>query len=406
MISLTRAFLCLCCGVMTLAGCENSAPIQDPLTENQPAPVAGETTPQLPTEPDSSDSLTGTVTQPEVATVPEPERAPVQLAEAPPSDPVTSGPAAVPVTPPVVKQPEQPKPAGQSRLDKDLANLQIPPPWLESVEPAWDTSRPWKEARLEIRRLLGLNKEDARKEGIKLLWDYHSKNDIGDGHEYGFDLFLGGEKVWAIKEFREWLPAQTEYLLMRGWTALASLYVEYGEFELAEETLKTLIGKVPDYEVPLMREAEAHDAFGDLYVAWGMIDKAKRHYADAVRLYPQGKPKYGRHLLPRRAKKVQAKLDLLSFGTLTNASLRDGRYRQKALGYSGDINLTVVIENGRVSDITLTHQEKIDQNACVMIPRRIADEQTLKVDGITGATITKDAIVGGTFQALKQAGLK
>lgn len=406
MISFTRAFLCLCIGVMTLAGCENSAPIQEPLTESQPATAASDVEPQLLTEPDSSDSPTAAVTQPDVATVPDPELAPLQVAEAPPLDSVTSGPGAVPVTPPVVKQPEQSKPAGRSQLDEDLANLQIPPPWLESIEPAWDTSKPWKEARLEIRRLLGLNKEDARREGIKLLWEYHNKNDIGDGHEYGFDLFLGGEKAWAVKEFREWLPAQTEYLLMRGWTALASLYVEYGEFERAEQTLKTLITKVPDHAFPLMREAEVHDGFGDLYVAWGMIDKAKHHYAEAVRLYPQGKPKYGRHLLPRRAKKVQAKLDLLSFRALTNASLRDGRYRQKALGYSGDINLTVVIENGRVSDITLTHQEKIDQNACVIIPRRITDGQSLKVDGITGATITKDAIVGGAFQALKQAGLK
>jgi len=403
MISFTRAVFCLCLGVMTMAGCENSAPIQEPLTESQPATAASDVETQLPAEPDSSDSPTAAVTQPEVATLPDPEPAPVQVADVPASDSVTSGPVAAPVTPPVVTQP---KPAGPSRLDEDLANLQIPPPWLESVEPAWDTAKPWKEARIEIRRLLGLNKEDARKEGVKLLWEYHKKKDIGDGHEYGFDLFLGGEKTWAVKEFQEWLPEQTEYLLLRGWTALASLYVEYGEFELAEQTLKTLITKVPDHEMPLMREAEAHDAFGDLYVAWGMIDKAKHHYSEAVRLYPQGKPKYGRHLLPRRAKKVQSKLDLLSFGALEGVSLRDGRYRQKTLGYSGDINLTVVVKNGRVSDITLTHQEKIDQNACVIIPRRITDEQSLKVDGVTGATITKDAIVDGTFQALKQAGLK
>jgi len=42
----------------------------------------------------------------------------------------------------------------------------------------------------------------------------------------------------------------------------------------------------------------------------------------------------------------------------------------------------------------------------VIIPKRIIDKQSLQVDGVTGATVTKDAIVAGTLQALRQAGLK
>ncbi len=194
MVSITRA--CLCIGVMTLAGCESSAPIQEPLANQS----AGEAE-QLTNVPDPVDPALITVEQPDTPSLPEPERAPVEVVPTPLPDVVNSDPVAVPVTTPVV--PAQPEPAGPSQLQEDLANLQIPPPWLESVVPDWDTNKPWKEARLEIRRLLGLNKEDARKGGIKLLWEYHSKNDIGDGHEYGFDLFLGGEKVWAVKEFQE-----------------------------------------------------------------------------------------------------------------------------------------------------------------------------------------------------------
>ncbi|MFP6762224.1 MAG: FMN-binding protein [Planctomycetaceae bacterium] len=41
-----------------------------------------------------------------------------------------------------------------------------------------------------------------------------------------------------------------------------------------------------------------------------------------------------------------------------------------------------------------------------IIPQRIIARQNLQVDGITGATITKDALVAGTLRALKQAGLK
>jgi len=110
--------------------------------------------------------------------------------------------------------------------------------------------------------------------------------------------------------------------------------------------------------------------------------------------------------LPRRAADAQTKLDLLTFQSLATAQLRDGQYRDKALGYAGDINLTVKIEGGRIADIQMKHEEKIDQNACVLIPQRIIDQQSLQVDGISGATVTKDAIVTGVYRCLKQAGLR
>ena len=59
-----------------------------------------------------------------------------------------------------------------------------------------------------------------------------------------------------------------------------------------------------------------------------------------------------------------------------------------------------------MADIQLKHQEKIDQGACVVIPQRIIDKQSLHVDGISGATITKNAIVDGTLRCLRKAGLQ
>ena len=149
-----------------------------------------------------------------------------------------------------------------------------------------------------------------------------------------------------------------------------------------------------------------HDSLGDLYVAWGKIDQAKQHYRESARLYPQGKPKYGGHLLPRRAKQVQSKLDALSFGSLSGQRLKDGVYRETTRGYSEDVHLTATISNGHLADIKIEHQEKIDQNACVLVTRQIVEGQTLRVDAITGATITKDAIVVGALRALQQAGLQ
>jgi uncharacterized protein with FMN-binding domain len=42
----------------------------------------------------------------------------------------------------------------------------------------------------------------------------------------------------------------------------------------------------------------------------------------------------------------------------------------------------------------------------VIIPKRIIEKQSLQVDGISGATVSKDVLVSGTLRALKQAGLK
>ncbi len=155
-----------------------------------------------------------------------------------------------------------------------------------------------------------------------------------------------------------------------------------------------------------MREADLAAAYGDLYAAWGQRDEAKQYYARAVMLYPTAKPPYGGHLLRRHAAKVQSKLDLLTLRSLATAALRDGQYRDKALGYAGDINLTVTIAEGKIADIQLTHEEKIDQNACVLVPQRIVEQQTLQVDAISGATVTQEAIVNGVFRCLKKAGLQ
>jgi len=155
-----------------------------------------------------------------------------------------------------------------------------------------------------------------------------------------------------------------------------------------------------------MRKADVGDAYGDLYAAWGKTEEAKRYWAQAAALYPTAKPPYGGHLLPRKAAQVQAKLDLLTFQSLATAALRDGQYQDQAIGYAGEIAVTVVVREGKIADIRLKHEEKIDQNACVLIPQRIIGAQSLQVDGISGATVTKDAIAYGVYECLKKAGLR
>ena len=310
----------------------------------------------------------------------------------------------------------EPVPTGKQPIEHDsrstdaaLADLKIPPDWFDSTEVHYDTSHPWGDARIEIRRLLGLRGEHVR-EAIKLTCLYREKGDIGDGHEYPMYLFLGGEYAWSLAAYEEFVqgllasPESGNHI--HAFLSLASNQVHFGQYQQALATIDAARGRLPEPPWRIAREADVEDGYGDVHAAMGGADEARRHYAKAADLYPKSNQPYGKHLLKRRAAKVRNKLDLLDRRELADATLRDGTYRSKALGYVGDVEVTLVIRSNKIADIQIQHEEKIEQGATTIIPARIIDRQSLDVDGITGATVTVDAILDGVFQALKQAGLE
>lgn len=293
-------------------------------------------------------------------------------------------------------------PLKKPSLSDALAKLKVPPDWFSEVKVDYDTSLPWSDARLEVRRLLSENKN---REAIKLTYLYMQKNDIGDGHEYPMYLYMGGEYAWAVQEYRKHLstlPAgpTNDYL------SLAACYRHFGKYAQALEVLNIALQRLPAPPWRIAREADIHDCLGDIHLTLGNVEQARLHYLKAMALYPKSDQPYGRHLLHRRVAKIQSKLDLLMINALGSARLQDGTYTGQSLGYVDEILVTVAIARGRIADVRVQHKEKIDQNATVIIPKRIIEKQSLKVDGITGATITYDAIIDATLQALKKAGLK
>jgi len=287
-------------------------------------------------------------------------------------------------------------------LEQALAQLKVPPDWFEAVPVRYDINQPWKDARLEVRRLLSLNRN---REAIKLTVLYVRKGDIGDGHEYPMYLYMGGEYAWAVQEYRKQLASQPKGYT-HAYLSLAACYRHFGRSADALELLNVALQRLPDPPWRIAQEADLCDARGDLYADMGKLDQAAQQYQRAIALYPTSDQPFGRHLLHRRAAKVQAKLDLLALTAIESGRLRDGTYVGKSLGYVGDVTVTVTIRQGRIADIRLQHEEKIDQNATTIIPQRIIAQQSLKVNGITGATVTYDAILDGALQALKKAGLK
>lgn len=305
---------------------------------------------------------------------------------------------------------EQNQATDEGSYEEALAGTKIPPDWLADVETHYDTNLPWKDARLEIRRLLGLRGE-AAKEAIKLTCIYREKGDIGDGHEYPMYLFMGGETAWATKAYIEFTGAlladPDSYTHVHAFIKLASCYSHFGEYQKALETLNTAMGRLPEPPWRIAQEADVHDRLGDVYAKMGDKEKAIHHYSEAARLYPTSNQPYGRHLLKRQATRVQSKMELLELDMLASATLRDGTYTVDGLGYSGDkpMKVTVVIEGGKMSKIDVKHSEKIEQGAAKILPERIVAAQSLRVDGVTGATVTCDAITDAVYRALKKAGL-
>jgi len=125
-----------------------------------------------------------------------------------------------------------------------------------------------------------------------------------------------------------------------------------------------------------------------------------------MRRFPQSRQPWGRHLIHRHVAKIQAKLELLERERLDLSRVRDGVYRGTSQGYAKALHAAVTVRAGRIVDIALKHQEKIDQGATRTVPQQIVARQSLKVDAVTGATITVQAIVDATYRALQRAGAR
>lgn len=80
-----------------------------------------------------------------------------------------------------------------------------------------------------------------------------------------------------------------------------------------------------------------------------------------------------------------------------------------SIGGVGSIEVSVTVDdNGAVTDVTVTKNgdtEGISDPAVATVPGRIVELQTANVDGVSGATMTSNAIKMAVLNAVEQAGL-
>lgn len=87
-----------------------------------------------------------------------------------------------------------------------------------------------------------------------------------------------------------------------------------------------------------------------------------------------------------------------------------GSYKGSAPGYHGDVNVTVELnDDARILSVLVDknhHETKgVGTVAIEKVSTSIVNKQSLDVDGVTGATLTGNAVRAGTADALEKAGL-
>ena len=86
-----------------------------------------------------------------------------------------------------------------------------------------------------------------------------------------------------------------------------------------------------------------------------------------------------------------------------------GTYTGTAKGMGGDVTVTLTLENGEITDVKAEGKNEtkgIGTKALEKLPGEIKSSNNVEVDGVSGATVTSNAIKKAATNALSAAGLK
>ena len=91
----------------------------------------------------------------------------------------------------------------------------------------------------------------------------------------------------------------------------------------------------------------------------------------------------------------------------TAAVFKAGEYTAASEGKNGAVNVTVKFDDSKIVSVEVgEHAETagLADPAIESIPTAIVDGQTLKVDVVSGATVTSEAIIAAVEDCITQAG--
>ena len=97
---------------------------------------------------------------------------------------------------------------------------------------------------------------------------------------------------------------------------------------------------------------------------------------------------------------------LENYNISESGTWNDGIYTEMTTGKKGTFDVTVTIKDGKMIDIVIGNNNETPDKGGVAIekiPVEILNKQSLDVDGISGATITSNAIKDAIARCLEKA---
>lgn len=89
------------------------------------------------------------------------------------------------------------------------------------------------------------------------------------------------------------------------------------------------------------------------------------------------------------------------------AGIQDGTYEGSAFGFGDLITVSVIIKDGRITDISVLDASGEDRpyyNQSLPLLDEMIDKQSTEVDTVSGATLTSEGLIGAVADALGKAG--
>lgn len=109
----------------------------------------------------------------------------------------------------------------------------------------------------------------------------------------------------------------------------------------------------------------------------------------------------------RRKAAVLALGAALLMATMIHAQAADGTYEGESTGFHGPVKVSVTLEDGSISDVSVTEQGEtigVSDYSLEIMPQRIVEHQTWNVDAASGATFSANAVKYAVKAALEAAG--
>ena len=273
--------------------------------------------------------------------------------------------------------------------------------------------------------------EHKWREGVRFV-HFLLEQHQGDREKTGRDMFYLGRLYYLLLQDHAraafwWRKAGVEQGANRPESVfLADCYWRLGSKPMALEYLNrmsrsaipiTAVKQLADMGETRMAvqiaEAAARGGFadlaylyaGDAYRIEGQFEQAIGYYDKVLKIEPRGNE--GEVNRIKRAQ-TRARMNIAAirvFDKLDLTKIPDGAYRGAAPAYGGELQVEVAVRGGRLQDVRIVrHVEKQYYAAMTETPRKIIQKQGLQgVDATTGATITSEAIINATAQALGSA---